>query len=236
MSSPQPNTPSLSILMPALNEEATIARVVEAVLARPEVNQVVLVDDGSSDGTWAIMQGFAEREPERVKALRHERNGGKGAAIRTAAAEATGDYVLIQDCDLEYTPSDYPALLDPIRLGRAKVVYGSRTFSSHTAYSFWFVMGNKMVTLVTNLLFNCYLSDMETGYKLLPREVMLGLKLRAKGFDLEPEITAKLLKRGHRIYEVPVNYAARTREEGKKLSVKHGFQALWILLRERILR
>ena len=220
--------------MPALNEEATISRVVEAVLARAEVHEIVLVDDGSTDGTWSIMQGFAEREPQRVKAFRHERNQGKGAAIRTAAAQATGDYVLIQDCDLEYSPSDYPKLLEPVEQGRAKVVYGSRTFSSHTAYSFWFVMGNKLVTLVTNLFFNCYLSDMETGYKLLPREVMLSLRLRARGFDLEPEITAKLLKNGYRIYEVPVNYAARTREEGKKLSVKHGFQALWILLRERV--
>ena len=227
-------TPSLSVLMPALNEEATISRVVEAVLARAEVHEIVLVDDGSTDGTWSIMQGFAEREPQRVKAFRHERNQGKGAAIRTAAAQATGDYVLIQDCDLEYSPSDYPKLLEPVEQGRAKVVYGSRTFSSHTAYSFWFVMGNKLVTLVTNLFFNCYLSDMETGYKLLPREVMLSLRLRARGFDLEPEITAKLLKNGYRIYEVPVNYAARTREEGKKLSVKHGFQALWILLRERV--
>jgi glycosyltransferase involved in cell wall biosynthesis len=229
-------TPSLSVLMPALNEEATISRVVEAVLARPEVQEIVLVDDGSQDGTWGLMQAFAEREPARVKAYRHERNQGKGAAVRTAVAQATGDYVLIQDCDLEYNPSDYPSLLEPVTEGRAKVVYGSRTFSSHTAYSFWFVMGNKLVTLMTNLLFNCYLSDMETGYKLLPREAMLSLRLRARGFDLEPEITAKLLKRGFRIYEVPVHYAARTREEGKKLTVKHGFQALWILFRERLLR
>lgn len=227
-------SPRLSVLMPALNEAATLSTVLDHVLARTEVHQVVLVDDGSTDGTWELMRRCAEANPDRVLAVQHERNQGKGAAIRTAASHATGDYVLIQDCDLEYDPEDYPALLEPIRQGRAQVVYGSRTFSSHSAYSFWFVLGNRLVTLVANVLFNCYLSDLETGYKVLPAEVLRGLRLRARGFDIEPEITARLLKQRRRIYEVPISYAARSREEGKKLTVSDGFRALWVLVRERL--
>ncbi|MHB8573142.1 MAG: glycosyltransferase family 2 protein [Candidatus Dormibacteria bacterium] len=226
--------PTLSILMPAKDEAATLATIVERVLARPEVHEIVMVDDGSSDGSWDIMQGFVRAHPGRVQAHRHEQCRGKGAAVRTALEHATGDYVMIQDCDLEYSPDDYPAMLQPVRNGRARVVYGTRAFSSHSAYSFWFVMGNRLVTLVTNILFNCYLSDMETCYKLVPREVMASLRLSARGFDMEPQVTARLLKRGYRIYEVPVEYIARSREEGKKLSARHGVQALWVLLRERV--
>ncbi|HET9052433.1 MAG TPA: glycosyltransferase family 2 protein [Candidatus Dormibacteraeota bacterium] len=221
---PQAGAPFLSVLVPALDEERTLATVIDAVLASPVSLEVVLVDDGSTDGTWEIMR--ARDDGHRVRAFRHERNGGKGAAIRTALRHARGQVVLIQDADLEYDPADYPKLLEPIADGRATVVYGSRAFSSHSAYSFWYVVGNRLVTLATNVIYNCYLSDMETGYKVMPRDVMLRLDLEARGFELEPEITAKLLRSGHRIYEVPIGYAARSREEGKKLTAMDGVRAL----------
>ncbi|HEY2704737.1 MAG TPA: glycosyltransferase family 2 protein [Candidatus Dormibacteraeota bacterium] len=224
-------TPYLSVLVPALNEQRTLERILDAVLAVDVSLEVVLVDDGSTDRTWEIMQ--ARADGSRVRAFRHARNQGKGAAIRTALGEARGEVVVIQDADLEYDPADYPRLLEPIRSGRAQVVFGSRAFSSHTAYSFWYVMGNRLVTLATNLLYNCYLSDMETGYKVMPRDVALSLGLRARGFDMEPEITAKLLRMGHRVYEVPIGYAARSREEGKKLTATDGLKALRTLVRYR---
>ncbi|MBV8444777.1 MAG: glycosyltransferase family 2 protein [Candidatus Dormibacteraeota bacterium] len=223
--------PYLSVLMPALNEERTLNKVIEAVLRVDLPLELVLVDDGSTDATWQIMQQHADGA--RVRAFRHEINQGKGAAIRTALQEARGELVIIQDADLEYNPSDYPRLIDPIRSGRATVVYGTRAFASHTAYSYWYVIGNRLVTLATNVLYNVYLSDMETGYKLMPRNVALQLDLEARGFELEPEITAKLLRLGHRIYEVPVDYAARSREEGKKLTARDGMRALVALARYR---
>ena len=223
--------PFLSVLMPALNEERTLEQVLDAVLDVPVALEVVLVDDGSTDGTWEVMARRADGD--RIRALRHPRNQGKGAAIRTALREARGEVVLIQDADLEYDPDDYPRLLDPIISGRAIVVYGSRQFSSHASFSFWYVIGNRLVTLFTNVLYNCYLSDMETGYKVMPRTVALSLDLQARGFELEPEITAKLLRLRHRIYEVPISYAARSREEGKKLTAADGIRALGTLLRYR---
>jgi glycosyltransferase involved in cell wall biosynthesis len=226
------SAPFLSVLMPALDEERTIAQVLDAVLASPVDLEVVLVDDGSRDGTWRLMQERAASD-QRVRAYRHEKNGGKGAAVRTALRHARGEVVLIQDADLEYDPADYPRLLEPIVSGRATVVYGSRAFSSHTAYSFWYVMGNRLVTLATNVLYNCYLSDMETGYKVMPRAVATSLGLCARGFELEPEITAKLLRSGQRIYEVPISYAARSRDEGKKLTAMDGVRAVRTLLRYR---
>jgi glycosyltransferase involved in cell wall biosynthesis len=226
------DTPFLSVLMPALNEARTLSRVLDAVLESPVDLEVVLVDDGSTDQTWELMSARAEADP-RVRAFRHEVNGGKGAAIRTALRQARGTMVLIQDADLEYDPADYPRLLEPIRSGRASVVYGSRAFTSHTAYSYWYVMGNRLVTLATNLIYNCYLSDMETGYKVMPRELALSLDLRARGFELEPEITAKVLRSGHRIYEVPVSYAARSRAEGKKLTALDGARAVRTLVQYR---
>lgn len=218
--------------MPALNEERTLDRVLDAVLASSVDLEVVLVDDGSTDGTWQIMGDRAQGDP-RVRAYRHDRNKGKGAAIRTALGHAHGSVVLIQDADLEYDPAEYPLLLEPIQSGRATVVYGSRAFSSHSAFSYWYVMGNRLVTLATNVIYNCYLSDIETGYKVMPREVALSLDLRARGFELEPEITAKLLRSGHRIYEVPISYAARSRSEGKKLTAMDGLRALRTLARYR---
>ena len=225
-------TPFLSVLMPALNEERTISQVLDSVLAVPVDLEVILVDDGSTDRTWELMTAREDADP-RVHAFRHQVNGGKGAAIRTALKKARGEVVLIQDADLEYDPSDYPRLLEPIRDGRATVVYGSRAFTSHTAYSYWYVIGNRLVTLATNVIYNCYLSDMETGYKVMPREVALSLDLQARGFELEPEITAKLIRSGQRIYEVPISYAARSRAEGKKLTATDGARAIRTLIRYR---
>jgi glycosyltransferase involved in cell wall biosynthesis len=224
-------TPYLSVLMPALNEAATIDRVIDAVLAVPIPLELVLVDDGSSDATWERMQ--ARADGARVRAFRHAVNQGKGAAIRTALQQARGEVVIIQDADLEYDPAEFPRLVEPIRTGRATVVYGTRAFASHSAYSYWYVIGNRAVTLATNVLYNCYLSDMETGYKVLPRALALSLDLQARGFELEPEVTAKILRSGHRIYEVPISYSARSRAEGKKLTAMDGARALVALARYR---
>jgi len=224
--------PELSVLIPVYNEERTLERLLDAVEERPEVSELVIVDDGSTDRTPEILSARAFKAPTQV--IRHERNRGKGAALRTAIAAATGDVALVQDADLEYDPAEFPLLLAPIERGRAEVVYGSRSFAAHSAYSFWFVIGNKLVTLWTNVLFNSYLSDMETCYKLMPLSVWRSLDLRSDGFDIEPEITAKLLRSGHRIYEVPISYAARGRVEGKKLTWRDGVTALWTLSRVRV--
>jgi glycosyltransferase involved in cell wall biosynthesis len=224
----------LSVLMPAYNEVATIETIVDAVLATSEEKEVILVDDGSTDGTREIIERLRSRP--HVHAIFHQRNQGKGAAVRTALKAATGDVVLIQDCDLEYDPGQYRSLLAPIERGDADVVYGSRTFGSHTAYSFWYVMGNKLVTLATNILFNCYISDMETGYKVMRIDAARKLKLQARGFELEPEITGGLLNLGYRIYEVPIEYRARSREEGKKLTWMDGVRAILTLVRVRLQR
>jgi glycosyltransferase involved in cell wall biosynthesis len=223
--------PYLSVLIPAYNEGRTLERVIDAVLKVPEDLEIVLIDDGSSDDTWSVMESRVDGN--RVRSVRHDVNRGKGAAIRTGLTHARGHIVLIQDADLEYSPDDYGTLLEPLKAERATVVFGSRSFSSHAAYSYWYVMGNRLVTLVTNLLYNCYLSDMETGYKVMPLEVARSLNLRANGFELEPEITAKLLRLGHRIFEVPVTYTARSREEGKKLTALDGVKAVMTLLRYR---
>lgn len=223
--------PLLSVLMPVYNEERTLRQVVEAVRAVDIDKEIILVDDGSRDGSGALIDALADGE--RVRVYHHPRNMGKGAAVRTAIGHARGRIVLIQDADLEYDPNDYAALVAPIEDGKADVVFGSRAFSSHTAYSFWFVMGNKLVTLATNILYNCYISDMETCYKAMRREVAQKLTLRSRGFEIEPEITAKLVKAGHRIYEVPISYAARSRAEGKKLTWTDGIKAIRTLVRYR---
>jgi len=223
----------LSILMPVYNEEERVADAVKQALdvTYPCETEIVIVDDGSRDGTAQLLDSIAD---ERVKVAVHPRNRGKGAAIRTAVEQASGDYMVILDADLEYDPQDIPRLLAPVLEGRAKVVYGNRTFGSHSSFSFWYVMGNKAVTTAANVLFNCYLGDLETCFKLMPIELYRSLDVRSAGFGMEAEVTGKLLRRRVRPYEVPISYRARTREEGKKITWRDGVEALFILTRERI--
>ncbi len=223
----------LSILMPVYNERVTLAASIKEVLnvGFPCEMELVVVDDGSTDGTRSLYPDFAN-DP-RVKVHLHARNQGKGAAIRTAAAAASGDYLIMCDADLEYAPAEIPALLAPVIAGQAQVVYGTRMFGSHNAYSYAYVLGNKGVTTFANMLFNCYISDLETCFKLIPAALYRQLRIRAAGFGMEAEITGKLLRRGIRPYEVPISYRARTREAGKKLTARDGFIALGILLWER---
>jgi dolichol-phosphate hexosyltransferase len=223
----------LSILMPVYNEVATLTSAVKEVLGvdYPCDMELVVVDDGSTDGTRDLYLSF-EDDP-RVRVHLHERNQGKGAAIRTAASVATGDYLIICDADLEYAPAEIPSLLAKVIDGDADVVYGTRTFGSHNSYSYLYVLGNKAVTTFANLVFNCYISDLETCFKLMPTELYRSLHVRETGFGMEAEITGKLLRRGIRPYEVPISYKARSREAGKKLTWRDGVEALWILTRER---
>jgi glycosyltransferase involved in cell wall biosynthesis len=222
----------LSILMPVYNESATVVTVVKRVLdvQYPCEVELVAVDDGSRDGSADLLEAL---DDPRLKVVRHERNKGKGAAIRTAADHATGDSMIIVDADLEYSPDDIPKLVDVVLKGEAKVVYGTRSFGSHTAFSFWYVMGNKVVTLAANVLFDAWLSDIETCFKLMPLDLYRQLAIRSAGFGMEAEVTGKLLRRGVRPYEVPISYVARSREEGKKLTWKDGVEALWILAATR---
>lgn len=221
------------MLIPAYNEERTLGVMLEHVLVRPEVGEVIVIDDGSTDSTWSIVSSFAKKDP-RVRAFRHDTNQGKGAALRNAIAAARLPFALVQDADLEYDPRDYPTLLEPLVEGRADVVYGVRGFAGQTAFSFWFVMGNKLVTFATNLLFDCYISDMESGYKVLRTELWRRLNLHGKRFDIEPDITARVLRLGYRIHEVPIRYYARGRAEGKKLTWLDGIRAIGTLLRLRL--
>ncbi|HTF12909.1 MAG TPA: glycosyltransferase family 2 protein [Asanoa sp.] len=222
----------LSILMPVYNEEERVAEALKQALAveYPCEIELVVVNDGSRDGTGAILDAA---DDARLRVITHPRNAGKGAAIKTAVDSAEGDYMVILDADLEYDPMDIPKLLDPVLDGRAKVVYGNRTFGSHSAYSFWYVMGNKAVTTAANVLFNSYIGDLETCFKLLPISLYRSLDVKSKGFGMEAEVTGKLLRRKIRPYEVPISYRARGREEGKKITWKDGVEALWILARER---
>jgi glycosyltransferase involved in cell wall biosynthesis len=225
----------LSIVMPVYNEARRVAEAVKQVL---EVDfpcdvELVVVDDGSADATPGILESF---DDPRMRVIRHARNQGKGAAVRTGAVEARGESIVILDADLEYDPRDIPRLLDPVLSGRADIVFGSRQFGSHTAFSFWYVMGNKAVTTFANVMFNCYISDLETCYKLMPTALYRDLDIRSKGFGMEAELTGKLLRRGIRPYEVPISYQARTRAEGKKITWVDGVEALWIIFRERMRR
>ena len=223
----------LSVMIPAFNEERTLDVIMKHVLEQPEVGEVIAVDDGSTDGTWAIMSRFAERD-RRVRAFRQEANRGKGAALRRAIAEIRMPFALVQDADLEYDPRDYPTLLRPLVEGRADVVYGVRGFAGQTAFSFWFVIGNKAVTFAANLLFDCYISDLESGYKALRADLWRRLNLHGERFDIEPDITARVLRLGYRIHEVPIRYYARSRAEGKKLTWLDGLRAIGELVRLRL--
>jgi glycosyltransferase involved in cell wall biosynthesis len=223
----------LSVMMPAFNEERTLEIILGHVLERPEVGEVIVVDDGSTDRTWEILTQVAKKD-SRVRVFRHEKNLGKGAALRRAIGELQLPFALVQDADLEYDPRDYSALLEPLQEGRADAVYGVRGFAGQTAFSFWFVVGNKAVTLATNLLFDCYLNDMETGYKVLRSDLWRRLSLKGMRFDIEPDITARVLRLGYRIHEVPIRYYARSRGEGKKLTWLDGVRALGTLIRLRL--
>ena len=234
----EPRQHKLSIVMPVYNEASTLDRVFDAVqrVRMPIAREIILVDDGSRGGSAAIIDELAVAHAgDAVSVFHHVRNQGKGAAVRTALAHASGTIMVIQDADLEYNPEEIPDLIAPILSDRARVVFGTRAFRSHTAFSFWFVVGNKLVPLTTNILFNSYLSDVETCYKVMPVDTARTLHLQSRGFEIEVEITAKLLRSGYQIYEVPIEYAARTRSEGKKLQVKDGFKAIRGLVRYRFL-
>ena len=226
-------TVKLSILVPVYNEAPTVERTIKRVLdvKFPCQVEVVLVDDASTDGTAEIIDRLHD---ERLIKLRHPANRGKGAAIRTAVAAATGDFMIPLDADLEYQPEEIPTLLEPVLSGEAEVVFGSRGFGSHSAYSFWYVMGNKAVTTFANVLFNAYIADLETCFKLMPLDLVRSLRVSSEGFGMEAEITGKLLARRIRPFEVPVTYRARSREAGKKITWQDGVEAIWILTRIRL--
>ena len=219
----------LSVMIPAFNEERTLDLILKHVLERPEVGEVIAVDDGSTDKTWTILEGWAARD-SRLRAFRQEQNQGKGAALRRAISEVRMPFALVQDADLDYDPRDYPTLLQPLIEGRADVVYGVRGFAGQTAFSFWFVMGNKAVTFAANVLFDSYISDLESGYKALRADLWRKLNLRGNRFDIEPDITARVLRLGYRIHEAPIRYYARSRAEGKKLTWFDGVRAIVKLL------
>jgi len=232
----------LSVLVPVYNEERTladVARRVGAVALAGLEKELVCVDDGSRDGSFAVMQAI-EREPPpgiaAVKLVRHEKNRGKGAAIRSAVEVATGDLALIQDADLEYDPADVPSLLAPLLDGRADAVVGSRFMGGpHRVLYFWHYVANKLLTLLSNMLTNFNCSDMEAGYKAFRRETLVSLELRSERFGIEPEILARLSRVRARLYEVPISYSGRTYEEGKKITWRDGVAALWWIFRYRFL-
>ena len=223
----------LSILMPAYNEAATVGTAIKRVLDihYPCDFELIVVNDGSRDETREVLDGI---DDPRVTVTEHPVNRGKGAAVRTAASLATGDYLLVFDADLEYSPEDIGGLLAPVLRGDAKVVYGVRKFGASTAHSFWFVIGNRVNTFTANALFNTWISDLHTCLKLVPAALFRELRLTRNGFGLDTELTARLLARGVLPYEVPIHYKARSREEGKKLTWGDGVEATWILLKVRL--
>jgi glycosyltransferase involved in cell wall biosynthesis len=225
---------TLTVLIPIYNEENTIREILKRVYATQLADEIILVDDGSVDGTRAILQELDGKDGVRV--ILHEHNQGKGAAVRTGIKAATGDILLIQDADLEYDPRDYPKLLQPIEEGLAEVVYGSRFLGApHRVAMFWHMLANKLLTLMTNILYDTILTDMETGYKVFKREVIADIPLHAKRFEFEPEFTAKILKRGVRIFEVPISFNPRDYDEGKKIGISDAFEAVWALLKYRFI-
>ncbi len=223
----------LSVIVPVYNERNTVQEIlrrVRSVDIGEIAKEIIVVDDGSTDGTPDILK---LEEDSTVKVLRHAVNQGKGAAIKTGLPHATGDFIIIQDADLEYDPDDYRTLLAPVLKKKAEVVYGSRFTGEHRDMLFWHSVGNKFLSLVTNVLYNTTLSDMETCYKLFTRGALDGIEIKSNRFNFEPEITAKVLKKKIRIYEVPISYAGREFEEGKKITWRDGFSALWALVKYR---
>src|SRR5262245_57245737 len=224
----------LSIIMPCYNEASTLTAILAKVRAVDLEKQIIAVDDHSTDNTYEILCAEAAADPT-MTVVRHPTNRGKGAAVRSGLTRATGEIVIVQDADLEYDPQDYYELVRPITEGRVNVVFGSRFLGRHTGMYFWNALGNKWLTFLTNFLFNCWISDMETCYKVMRTDIMRDLRLESNDFRLEPEIAAKVLKRGQRIYEVPVSYLGRTYEEGKKMKPSQGLYAILALLQYRFL-
>jgi glycosyltransferase involved in cell wall biosynthesis len=224
----------LSVVIPVYNEVGNVQEIVKRVRATKLAAEIIVVDDGSQDGTRDVLKKLDGKGGLRV--ILHEKNQGKGAAVRTGMQQARGDTILIQDADLEYNPHDYPTLLQPIKDGIADVVYGSRFLGGpRRVVMFWHMIANQMLTFMTNILYDTILSDMETGYKVFRREVIDGMTLHASRFDFEPEFTAKVLKRHYRIYEVPISFNPRDYSQGKKIKLHDAFEAVWTLLKYRFM-
>ena len=226
-----PRDPLLSVVMPVFNERDTIEEIIERVLAVRMRIQLIVIDDASTDGTPEILERL--QKAHSFVLLKQPRNAGKGAALRRGFAAVTGDIVIVQDADLEYSPEEYPLLTELICAGRADVVYGSRFLGRHRVFLLTHYMGNRLLTFIANLLFNTMLSDMETCYKVMRTDVLRSMVLKSDGFGIEPEITAKVFKRRYRVYEVPISYDGRGYEEGKKITWRDGLVALWVLLKYR---
>ena len=222
----------LSVIIPAYNEINTIQEIIKRVESTELAEEILVIDDGSNDGTRELLKQIGSNS--RIHVCFHEKNRGKGAAVMTGIQSSSGDVILIQDADLEYDPRDYSKLLQPIHEGLADVVYGSRFLGgARKPAMFWHMVANKLLTLMTNILYNNILTDMETGYKVFRREVVTGMQIKAKRFDFEPEFTAKILKRKVRIFEVPITFNPRDYNEGKKIKIKDAFIAVWTLLKYR---
>jgi glycosyltransferase involved in cell wall biosynthesis len=224
----------LSIIIPVYNEEKTIKEILASVSAQPLpgwTKEIIVVDDGSKDGTVKLLKSWEKK----VRVIYKKKNEGKGSALTLGFERATGDIVLIQDADLEYSPKDYPVLLAPFDHPQVNVVYGSRFLGAHLSTMFVYAQGNKFVTFITNILFNTNITDMETGFKVFRRKVLTDITIHAKRFDVEPELTVKMLKKGEQIYEVPISYFGRKFSEGKKLTWRDGVVALWTLIKYRII-
>lgn len=223
---------NLSVIIPVYNEKNTVRELVRRVQAMNLAHEIVIVDDGSKDGTREILAELDGKD--KVRVILHQKNQGKGAAVRTGIHSAVGDVMLIQDADLEYDPVEYPNLLKPIEENKADVVYGSRFLGEpHRAILFWNMVANKLLTFMTNVLYNTILTDMETGYKVFKREVVADMNLRANRFDFEPEFTAKILKKNVRVYEVGISFNPREYSEGKKIGLRDAFEAVWALIKYR---
>ena len=225
--------PLLSVVMPVYNERETVEEIIRRVLAVQVRTQLIVVDDGSKDGTREILAGL-QRELG-FELVLQARNQGKGAALRRGFQEIRGELVVIQDADLEYSPEEYPQLIELICKGRADVVYGSRFLGRHRVFMFSHYLGNRVVTLLTNILYNTMLTDMETCYKVMRTEIVRGMSLQSNGFGIEPEMTAKIFKGRHRVYEIPITYDGRGYDEGKKITWRDGIVALWVLLKYRVM-
>lgn len=223
---------NLSVIIPVYNEVGNITEIIKRVQAQKLANEIIIVDDGSTDGTRDILKGLDGKK--KVRVILHERNQGKGAAVVTGLKASRGEFLLIQDADLEYDPRDYPELLKPLNEGVADVVYGSRFLGGPRRVAmFWHMIANRMLTTMTNILYDTILTDMETGYKVFRRGVIDGINIKAKRFDFEPEFTAKVLKRQYRIFEVPITFNPRDYSQGKKIKLKDAFEAVWTLLKYR---